>query len=487
VRHYAYFQPHRARTVLLALAWLAIILGACNMPNRLGDILRTTTPTPTITVTLTSTPTQTLTPTPTLVPSSTPTPTVSMTPTPVTPTPTITETPPPPSLTPAPNQLTSEQDVWELTSVEYPDYISAIGRVFSPPSSSDPLPSYVFLRLNFDCSSGASLIELYTGEDMGLTFITKPNGYSDVYIEDYQGHRYLVTLIGSGWLAAPMPSIRAEDSFFTLHFKSLPPIKISPRIVSAADLKKITFVSEQDLNPEIYTMLLDGSEASRLTNDPAQDTLPAWSPDRQHIAFTSNRDGNAEIYRMASNGEVPVNLTNNPSEDRNPAWQPDGEVIAFDTFRSGNWEIYAMQADGSNLRDLTNHPDADASPSWSPDGQQIVFQSHRDGNWEIYLLDLASGSALRLTENPADDLAPAWSPDGNWIAFWSQHGDQLRPLVQFVNPGREPGRPAWSPDGRTLIFAVQHEDNLELYQIDSDGAGVQRLTNNQTNDYQPNW
>jgi dipeptidyl aminopeptidase/acylaminoacyl peptidase len=44
------------------------------------------------------------------------------------------------------------------------------------------------------------------------------------------------------------------------------------------------------------------------------------------IAFDSNRDGNDEIYVMdADDGGNLQNLTNNPADDRDPSWSPDGE------------------------------------------------------------------------------------------------------------------------------------------------------------------
>src|SRR5215213_10579598 len=47
------------------------------------------------------------------------------------------------------------------------------------------------------------------------------------------------------------------------------------------------------------------------------------------IAFRSNRDGNYEIYVMNANGSNPTRLTNNPAVDANPEFNQDGSKIAF--------------------------------------------------------------------------------------------------------------------------------------------------------------
>ena len=40
------------------------------------------------------------------------------------------------------------------------------------------------------------------------------------------------------------------------------------------------------------------------------------------IAFMSDRDGNGEIYVMNADGSGQTNLTNNPAYDDEPAWSP---------------------------------------------------------------------------------------------------------------------------------------------------------------------
>ena len=94
--------------------------------------------------------------------------------------------------------------------------------------------------------------------------------------------------------------------------------------------------------------------------------------------FVAEGEGGADIWLLDEEGRE-FQLTQDPADDLAPAWSPDGTRIAFETLRDGNSEIYAMNHDGSEQVNLTHSPAADQAPVWSPDGTRIVFESVRDG------------------------------------------------------------------------------------------------------------
>jgi uncharacterized repeat protein (TIGR01451 family) len=259
----------------------------------------------------------------------------------------------------------------------------------------------------------------------------------------------------------------------------------------------IAFASTRDGNYEVYVMNADGSGQTNLTNDPAADLDPVWSPEGTRIAFT--HDG--EVFVMNADGSGRTNLTNHPAYDFDPTWSPDGTRIAFASDRDGFYDIYVMDADGSGQTNLTNLPGFyDFRPAWSPDGTKIAFQTNRERNVEVYVMNADGSAPTNLTRNPkATDFDPAWSPDGSRIAFASGT-DSTRAEVFVVNAdgsgltnltnngAASDFGPAWSPDGTRIAFASQRDDNHDVYVVNADGSGtVDRLTTDPAIDLAPDW
>jgi Tol biopolymer transport system component/tRNA A-37 threonylcarbamoyl transferase component Bud32 len=263
---------------------------------------------------------------------------------------------------------------------------------------------------------------------------------------------------------------------------------------------RIAFVSSRDGNEEIYVMDVDGSEHTNLTNHPADDSTPSWSPDGKRIAFESNRDGNWEIYVMNADGSEVTRLTDNPADDRDPDWSPDSTRIVFHSHRDGFWGIWAMNADGSAPTALTDTPAGDWAASWSPDGKWIAFASNRDagetGAGEIYVMRDDGSNQVNLTNNSVHESVPHWSPDGTLVSFYSERDGNKEIYVMNADGSRETrltSHPAndwlgtWSPDGKLITFTSERDGNKEIYVMNADGSGITRLTDNLDEDWNPVW
>jgi len=275
---------------------------------------------------------------------------------------------------------------------------------------------------------------------------------------------------------------------------------------------RIAFYSNRDGNVEIHAMNADGSGMTNLTNTPARDLEPVWSPDGSKIAFRSYHGGAWDIYVMNADGSEVRSLSNNPSVDKLPAWSPDGSQIAFRSNRDRNWEIYVVNVDASDLRNVTNNPDADRRPAWSPDGSQIAFTSSRGAPpAQLYLVNADGSGERQLTNNPGtvDELqtvsltCPAWSPDGSKIALLAGDLDGVYTNIASVSVATGElklltsgvdryGRPRWSPDGRQIVFDCEREDNSDIYVMieatDQLGAWtLRRLTDDLKLDWFPVW
>src|SRR2546425_2496872 len=318
-----------------------------------------------------------------------------------------------------------------------------------------------------------------------------------IHMPDLKTVRPLLALLGSLALIAA-PGVRTEQAATRQGFALATLQKTNG---------KIAFTNTRDGNAQIYVMNPDGSSQTRLTNNFALDTDPAWSPDGARIVFTSTRDGNEEIYVMNGDGSNQTRLTNNAAIDRSPVWSPDGAQIAFVSNRSStNFDIFVMNIDGSAQTNISNGgAQADfQDPDWSPDGtkiacSQVIIQSGVRGPSGILVMK-ANGSNQTLLSAPGNvDINPRWSPDGTKLAFSSARPSSIGTLEIFVmtasganqtrltNNIGENSRPAWSPDGTKIAFQSDLSFSFDVYTINAAGGNQAQLTNSIFQESQPAW
>ena len=231
----------------------------------------------------------------------------------------------------------------------------------------------------------------------------------------------------------PLPLRSARTASFTATEGTWMSLDVSP------DGTTIVF----DLLGDLYTMPIEGGEASPLLTGMAYETQPRFSPDGESVAFISDRSGGDALWTMR------LDLT--------------------DTTR--------VAGGGSSLM---------LSPAWSPDGVYIVASrsSGLGGVAQLAMYHAERGSPLPLPGSPFQKrIGAAFSPDGRYIWYAGGAGDwtynAVLPLYQIYRYDREAGttttmtnrygsafRPAISPDGRWLVYGTRYDADTGLRKRD---------------------
>ena len=136
------------------------------------------------------------------------------------------------------------------------------------------------------------------------------------------------------------------------------------------------------------------------------------------IVFSGNRElfENRDIYLMNTDGQGVLNLTNHPADDVQPVFSPTGEHILFCSNRDRSplsFDLYLMDSDGSNVRRVFAKSRERVTPAWSPDGKQIIYVRSDLGVPYLYIAPIDG----KREDQVVIGIMPVWSPDGKEIAF----------------------------------------------------------------------
>jgi dipeptidyl aminopeptidase/acylaminoacyl peptidase len=275
-----------------------------------------------------------------------------------------------------------------------------------------------------------------------------------------------------------------------------------PITLSVVPDARVCFASNREGRYAIFWSQLDGAGIERLTRGEGDSREPAISATGA-LAFTQVLAGQGRsLWQLDLTARAPrILLSEDAANASQPAWSPDGRFIAFVSNRSGNEQVWVAGADGGQRRRVAEEPEWASQPAWSPDSARLAYTGKRGDNWDIYRVPAAGGAPTRLTRSPAVDWQPAWSPVADQIAFVSNRDGSFQIYVMDAEGGATrqltdlaggAEQPRWSPDGAWILF-VGHTGSgeganaRELYLVRSDGRDLMRLTDNAFDDTEPIW
>lgn len=175
-----------------------------------------------------------------------------------------------------------------------------------------------------------------------------------------------------------------------------------------------------DNDPDVWVVDSDGTGLTNITDDHVgRQEGPSWSPvlagGASRIAYAQFVNGEPQIWSMLPDGSDAKQITD--GLDHQPAWSPDGTTIAFQRTGAAIFgDIWLVDADGGNERGLVGVylSGAQSTPAWSPDGRLVAFvsahQTYGTGSLvnRIYTV-WADGSKLASrTAEGVHASAPAW-------------------------------------------------------------------------------
>ena len=237
----------------------------------------------------------------------------------------------------------------------------------------------------------------------------------------------------------------------------------------------------------IYSIGLDGTSLTRLTDESIGATSPTFSLDGQWIAYrdvTDATDLDTHLYVMQADGANPRLITLLPGNKIRPRISADGSLVVYEV----DAEICLAHVDTREDSCLTDDPHDDEAPILRPDGQQILFTSDRGDSIAIYSVNSDGTNLTRLVDGFSQ--SPAFSRDGTRIVYVRTDEGGYRE-IHTMNPYgsadvrltfdsqtgfRREDNPRFSPDGSKIMFTVRTAFDGDIWIMNADGSEQTQLT-----------
>ena len=219
------------------------------------------------------------------------------------------------------------------------------------------------------------------------------------------------------------------------------------------DGKKITFLSKETGETQLWEMNVNGSHRKQISNIEEGITGYLYAPDMKHIAYSK------AVKLDDTPNDIHSDLPKANARIENDLMYRHWDSWSDYTFNHIFIAPYSIDGTFNEGVDIMKDEryDSPTKPfggmndlAWTPDGQQLAYTCKKltgkaaafSTNTDIYLYHLDNKTTKNLTEDMMGyDLNPVFSPDGSKMAFMSMErdgyeADKVRLMVLEVSSGK---------------------------------------------------
>jgi TolB protein len=267
-------------------------------------------------------------------------------------------------------------------------------------------------------------------------------------------------------------------------------------------------VQSAQLMAQRYVGSLDEAGAIKVAHEFANDIITKFGGagsllgSRIYYVSSARAGGNTEIWSMSWDGTDQKQMTRLDSLTLQPAISPDGERLAFTTYKQGRPRIMMVSPEtGRNIPFLNQDASMNATPSWTPDSARILYSSTAsNGLAQIYSAGKDGRGFTRVSHREAIEVEPKANPKNPDVLLFvaGPGGQQIYQMnaqgaqVQRVTNGEgEASNPSWHPDGQHFAFSwtrgyAKGDFNIFVADISNPMDFVQ-LTHSEGRNENPSW
>ncbi|HTV03259.1 MAG TPA: amidohydrolase family protein [Luteitalea sp.] len=214
------------------------------------------------------------------------------------------------------------------------------------------------------------------------------------------------------------------------------PVRMLRHVKVAPDGRSVVYTALGHL----YLRALPEGTPTRLTQDPAHEAWPSFSPDGKWIVYTTwDDEAKGRLRVIGVDGQGGRDVIAVPGHYAQPSFSPDGASIVYratgpDSDRALTHAIdpgvFIVPTAGGAPKKVT---DGGQEPQFSRDATRIFLRDRRGEQTVLRSVTLDGGDEIvHVQSENAIQIVP--SPDGKWVAFEERFRTYVAPLAATGRP-----------------------------------------------------